>query len=76
MEEMIKGTEKEFLHDLSNHLVVALGMTSSVTKILSDKCGEEDKELIRINKAVNSLTKIVKLIEERREVIKESISRE
>ena len=61
--------ERKFLHDISNHLVVAQGMGSFLKKALSknEAVGEKEKERCeKVNKAVIAIGELLK---ERREVL-------
>ncbi|MCF8058217.1 MAG: hypothetical protein K9K67_02905 [Bacteriovoracaceae bacterium] len=58
--------ERKFLHDISNQLVVAQGMSSFLQKALdsNDTVGAKEKE--RMEKISNSVKKIVDLVKARR----------
>jgi len=68
-DELING-ERKFLHDLSNHLVVAQGMGNFVLSSLNKTMPEDAKELQRMGKAMNAVDKIIDLLRERRDFIK------
>ncbi|MFZ8932802.1 MAG: hypothetical protein ACO20H_00425 [Bacteriovoracaceae bacterium] len=62
--------ERVFLHDVSNHLVVAQGMANyTLTKIQAEK-PEDAKEVVRLQKAVKAIDEMVTLVKARREKIK------
>jgi hypothetical protein len=61
--------ERKFLHDISNQLVVAQGMSSFLQKALdkNDSVGEKEKE--RMEKICKSVKKIVDIVKERRSTL-------
>jgi hypothetical protein len=62
--------ERTFLHDVSNHLVVAQGMANyTLTKIKAEK-PEDAKEVVRLGKAVKAIDDMVALVKARREKIR------
>jgi cob(I)alamin adenosyltransferase len=61
--------ERKFLHDLSNHIVVAGGMLSFAHKVLKDNPMVEAKEIERLNKSMNAISKMTELLKARREVL-------
>jgi len=65
VEEMALG-ERKFLHDLANHIVVAHGMLSFVQK--AAQAGEklDEKDVERLDKVMNAVTKMTALLKERR----------
>lgn len=63
--------EREFLHDVSNYLVVAQGMTGYVFGKLSEEKPEDSKEVVRLKKAVNAIDSLVTIVKARREKIKQ-----
>ncbi len=68
-EQYIKE-ERTFLHDVSNHLVVAQGMANyTLGKIKAEK-PEDAKEVVRLTKAVKAIEEIINLVKARREKIK------
>jgi len=68
VEEMALN-ERKFLHDLANHIVVAHGMLSFVQK--AAQAGEklEEKDVERLDKAMNAVSKMTALLKERRAVL-------
>lgn len=69
--EEVMMEERKFLHDISNHLVVAQGMGSFLKKALStnEAVGEKEKERCeKVNKAVIAIGELLK---KRREVLHE-----
>ncbi len=65
VEEMAMN-ERKFLHDLANHIVVAHGMLSFVQR--AAQAGEklDEKEVERLEKAMNAVSKMTALLKERR----------
>jgi len=61
--------ERKFLHDLSNHIVVAQGMTNIVLKLLKDSDSVEDAIIEKQEKALNALNNQVRMIKERRTLL-------
>ncbi len=59
--------ERKFLHDVSNHLLVAQGMGSYLDKIIADQYPEDSKEAQRSKKALSAVNKIIELVKERRD---------
>lgn len=68
VEEILK--EREFLHDISNQLLIAQGMGSFVLDQIQEREPEDSKERIRMEKAMKAVDKIVKMLISRREYIK------
>lgn len=63
-------TERGFLHDISNQLVIAQGMGSFVLSSISKKENEDSKELQRMQKVMKSVDKMIDMVRGRREVVK------
>ncbi|EQC43443.1 hypothetical protein [Bacteriovorax sp. Seq25_V] len=61
--------ERKFLHDISNHIVVAQGMVNIVLKNLKEVEGLDSKVIERQEKALNALNNQVQMIKERRTVL-------
>lgn len=66
--ELVKG-ERAFLHEISNHIVVAQGMSSFVLRSLKEASSEETKEIERLEKALHAITQMSALLKERRELL-------
>ncbi len=66
--------ERTFLHDISNQLVIAQGMGSFVLGTVKKRTEEandlESKELIRMEKTIKAINKMIDMVKERREVVK------
>jgi hypothetical protein len=70
-QDIVMG-ERKFLHDVSNQLLVAQGMSSFLKKSFSknpDMVGE--KEVERLEKVIIAVKKIVEMVQERRERLHE-----
>lgn len=65
-EELI-SSERKFLHDIANHLVVAQGMTSFVIKSLKEEQKCEPREIERLEKAFLAISKMSDSLKARRE---------
>lgn len=61
--------ERKFLHDLSNKLLIAQGMSTFVTRKLSKSESAEDKDLERCEKLMKSIKDMTALLVSRREVL-------
>ena len=72
-EEIILG-ERKFLHDVSNSLVVAQGMSGFLLKAIQKYEGMGEKEIERMEKIVASVRKISELVQSRRKVLHENSS--
>lgn len=68
------GTEREFLHDLSNPLAIAYGNMRIISAKLESDINSMDIETIltKINKSLNAFEKANQLLEQRRFFIKNS----
>ena len=69
--EEVALTERKFLHDMSNHLVVAQGMGNIALKNLKqdDELSIDPKVLERLEKSLKAVDKIIVLVKERRQVL-------
>lgn len=61
--------ERKFLHDISNHIVVAHGMATFVLRSIKDNPGVESKEVERLEKSIEAINKMTDLLKERRSVL-------
>lgn len=71
MEEMALS-ERKFLHDISNHLVVAQGMGNIALKNLKqseENTSVDQKAIDRLEKSVKAIDKMIVLVKERRHVL-------
>ncbi len=64
--EEIALEERKFLHELSNILVVAHGMGTFLQYSLSENPECNPKDLEKINKVMDSMNKINRIVKERR----------
>lgn len=65
--------ERQYLHEISNLLIIAQGMSNLVHSALSKKYpdGEIEKELVRLGKVSKSVDRMVVLTKDRRAYLKE-----
>lgn len=70
VEELAMG-ERKFLHDISNHILVAHGMANLVLKAAKNSNTLEAKELERLEKTVEAINKMTALLKERRALLHE-----
>jgi len=70
--EALKETimeERKFLHDISNHIVVAHGMATFALRVLKSNTTVEAKEIERMEKSIEAINKITELLRDRRAVL-------
>lgn len=68
-EEQLKEVimnERKFLHDVSNHIVVAHGMATFVLRTLKDNPNVDAREIDRLEKSITAINKMTELLKERR----------
>ncbi len=63
--------ERKFLHDISNHIVVAHGMATITLKAIRDNPSVGEKEVERLEKTINAINKMTELLKDRRSVLQE-----
>jgi hypothetical protein len=68
IEELVLA-ERKFLHDLSNKLLIAQGMSTFVSRRLAKNEGVEEKDLERCEKLMKSIKDMTSLLVSRREVL-------
>jgi hypothetical protein len=61
--------ERKFLHELSNHIVVASGMLNFAHRVLKDNPTVEPKEIDRLVKSMDAISKMTELLKARRETL-------
>lgn len=61
--------ERKFLHDISNHIVVAHGMATFTLKAIKDNPNVGEREVERLEKSINAINKMTELLRERRSVL-------
>lgn len=63
--------ERKFLHDLSNHIVVAHGMATFALRGIKGKADAnvDTKEIERLEKCIDAINKMTELLRERRTVL-------
>ncbi len=65
-------TERKFLHDISNQLVVAQGMGNIALKKFKESEADapvDQKAIERLEKSVKAIDKMIVLVKERRHVL-------
>lgn len=65
LNEIVAG-ERKFIHDISNHIVVAHGMATFVLRSLKANPAVEPKEIERLEKSLDAINKMTDLLKERR----------
>lgn len=65
----IIAEERKFLHDISNHIVVAHGMANFVLKSIKVNANVEAKEVERLEKSIEAINKMTELLQNRRAVL-------
>ena len=65
----VLAEERKFLHDISNHIVVAHGMATFVLISLKDNPNVEAKEVERLEKSIEAINKMTDLLKERRTIL-------
>lgn len=70
VEQMAIG-ERKFLHDMSNHLVVAQGMGTIALGNLKKDESSDPKTVERLIKSIKAVDKMIVLIKERRSLLHE-----
>ncbi|MGZ3789932.1 MAG: hypothetical protein ACXVLQ_15440 [Bacteriovorax sp.] len=68
VEELAMG-EREFLHDIANHIVVAHGMSNLVHKTLKENKSIDDRDIERLERAINAINKMTDLLKQRRSML-------
>lgn len=71
-EEILKDVtaeERKFLHDISNHIVVAHGMATFALRAIKDNPNVGEKEVERLEKSIDAINKMTELLRERRSVL-------
>jgi hypothetical protein len=66
--ELAKG-ERVFLHDMANHIVVAHGMANFVHRSLKDNKAVAEKDIDRLERAIEAINKMTALLKERRNLL-------
>lgn len=65
----VLAEERKFLHDVSNHIVVAHGMASFVLRSIKNNPAVDAKEVERLEKSVEAINKMTELLKNRRNVL-------
>lgn len=61
--------ERKFLHDISNHIVVAHGMSTFVLRTLKENPAVDAREIDRLEKTIEALNKMTAQLKERRAIL-------
>ncbi len=61
--------ERKFLHDISNHIVVAHGMATFALRAIKGNPNVGEKEVERLEKSIDAINKMTELLRERRSVL-------
>ena len=69
-EAMVK--QREFLHDLSNQILIAHGMASSALVLLNKEANVDPKIIERLEKSIKASDKIVSSLTKQRELVIQS----
>lgn len=67
--EELKLGERKFLHDISNHIVVAQGMATFVLRNMKDNKPMEAKDIERLEKVLEAINKMTTQLKERRALL-------
>ena len=67
--EELAMSERKFLHDLANHIVVAHGMSSFVHRAIKENKPLEEKDVNRLERAIEAINKMTALLKERRTIL-------
>lgn len=65
----VAAEERKFLHDISNHIVVAHGMATFALKAIKENPNVAGKEVERLEKSLEAINKMTELLRERRSVL-------
>jgi hypothetical protein len=64
--EELALSERKFLHDIANHILVAHGMSTLALKALSGNASNDAKDLNRLERSIEAINKMTALLVERR----------
>ncbi|MEA9354641.1 hypothetical protein SHI21_00395 [Bacteriovorax sp. PP10] len=65
----VTAEERKFLHDISNHIVVAHGMATFALRAIKDNPNVGEKEVERLEKSIDAINRMTDLLRERRSVL-------
>ena len=65
----VLAEERKFLHDISNHIVVAHGMATFVLRSIKSNPNVDAKEVERLEKSIEAINKMTDLLKDRRSVL-------
>jgi len=64
--EELALSERKFLHDIANHILVAHGMSTLAHKALLANTSNEAKDINRLERSIEAINKMTALLVERR----------
>ena len=67
--QAVIAEERKFLHDVSNHIVVAHGMATFALRTLKDNPTVDAREIDRLEKSIAAINKMTELLRDRRAVL-------
>lgn len=65
----VTAEERKFLHDISNHIVVAHGMATFALRAIKENPHVAEKEVERLEKSLEAINRMTDLLRERRAVL-------
>lgn len=65
----VTAEERKFLHDISNHIVVAHGMATFALRAIKENPNVSEKEVERLEKSIDAINKMTELLRERRSIL-------
>ena len=65
----VAAEERKFLHDISNHIVVAHGMATFALRAIKENPSVGEKEVERLEKSIDAINKMTDLLRERRSIL-------
>jgi cob(I)alamin adenosyltransferase len=65
----VTAEERKFLHDISNHIVVAHGMATFALRAIKDNPNVGEKEVERLEKSIDAINRMTDLLRERRSTL-------
>ncbi len=64
-------TERKFLHELSNQIVIAQGMASMAKTSFEKSAAVAEQDMIRLEKSLTALNKVIGILQERKAFVVE-----
>jgi len=65
----VTAEERKFLHDISNHIVVAHGMATFALRAIKENPNVGEKEVERLEKSLDAINRMTDLLRERRAIL-------